>query len=85
MTPEDIIKVALITPMKRGLKGHRLNLAIILPGHVALITPMKRGLKDGEFTSPQTRPFIVALITPMKRGLKGALFPRINVSYVPLH
>ena len=61
--------VALITPMKRGLK-ESLQEYFRVYLEVALITPMKRGLKESGCGSRENRPQFVALITPMKRGLK---------------
>ncbi len=65
------IAVALITPMKRGLKGEANKEAIDVEFHVALITPMKRGLKVIPDSVLAEMLGWVALITPMKRGLKG--------------
>ena len=64
--------VALITPMKRGLKGLYSIPRIEIALHVALITPMKRGLKVTVALLLATKYTAVALITPMKRGLKAS-------------
>ena len=62
--------VALITPMKRGLKETPTPAQGVTLSFVALITPMKRGLKDSAHGGYPPSLISVALITPMKRGLK---------------
>ena len=74
------IGVALITPMKRGLKVAKIGIKHMTFDKVALITPMKRGLKvQGEGVHAGVHD--VALITPMKRGLKDLNSPSIVVNY----